>query len=1185
MRLKSLEMFGFKSFPERTRLEFNGGINAIVGPNGCGKSNVVDAIRWVLGETSAKSLRGKAMGDLIFNGSDKAAPMSLGEVTIHFENDDRTLNLDADEVALSRRVYRSGESNFYLNGKLVRQRDVHDLFADTGIGRAAYGVIKQGMIDRIVENKPEERREIFEEAAGVRRYRRRRSEAMAKLEEVHGNLERLEDLLEEYEKQARSLKRQASAARRYNSYIEEQRKIEVSLAFKEWDIIGEKYDRLKKELKRLSDAEKAARERQTGIEAEVAAIDAELENAELKRQELEDNRFDLAGKLSEADRRVEVIRERLTSSREKLTRLRADIEDKRGSEGKLRSKVVTGNRELSGLEALLQELSERITRSEETVNGNEARLGCLNADRSRKEKELLGAMESLTELRNKRANLAAVSDSLERDNLRLHQEAGKTSRLFDELSATKGSLTTDIEKTGAELQNAKRSISETTAEIVELDRRIEHAESEHKAAAEKISTQRSRLNTLTELVNRLESYEAGARDLLQNRPGLVRGVLAENISVRPGYELAVERALGAAAGALLADGLDAAGDCLNTLKERNVGRATFLVAGASGPQRLPLPDEAGVIGYLSDYIEVDGASADGILALLADTVLVEDLTVLKRLAPKLDCPLVTKDGDYWDGTAVLSGGQPGDPGATIVGRRGECSRLQSSLSDLQKRHDELERQLADDKKRRSELAQRRESLARTEERLATAQNAVRKELDEIAKRSGNLGQENEVIRKNVADITRQREENARSITEIDRQIEEGERRQEAIKQSGSALEHDIENAQTELDRARGELATLREQKATTAEKSASARREIEQSEKRIEENLARVREEEAEAERVTETINELEMGQNTALLAAVELKSAAGDIDGTVAAQKLLVEEGKARLREANERKRSRSNEGEELRADISQLEVDIAHIEGERGALDERIFASYKKRLRDFIRNEYTLETDEEEAQARRQTLANALSRMGQVNFLAADEYDEVTAKIEHITEQKDDLREAEKNLNESIHKIDEKSRERFVAVFEQARVNFAKRFTQVFDGGKADLVLEGDKDPLEAGVLIYAEPPGKKMELISLLSGGEKAMTAIALIFALLDIKPAPFCVLDEVDAPLDDTNIQRFLGLVYDNLDKTQFLLVTHVKKTMEAADIIYGVTMEEDGISKMLSLSLEDVPEEYPAAMAG
>ncbi len=1177
MRLKSLEMFGFKSFPERTKLEFNGGINAIVGPNDCGNSNVEDAIRWVLGETSAKSLRGKGMSDLIFNGSDKAAPMSLGEVTIQFDNDDRTLNLDADEVVLSRRVYRSGESNFYLNGKLVRLRDVHDLFADTGIGRAAYAVIEQGMIDRIVENKPEQRREIFEEAAGVRRYRRRRDEAMAKLDEVHSNLERLEDLLEEYEKQAGSLKRQASSARRYNSYIEELEKIEVSLAFREWDVLAEKYNKLKEELKRLSEAEKEARERRTGAEAEAAAVGAELENAELKREDLEDNRFNLAGNLNEANRRVDVIRERLGSARDNLKRLSEDIEQRRSGDGELYSAIASGKRILADLETTQNGLSQCISGKRDAVSQCEEHLVALNAKRSEKKDELFVEIDAITELRNQKANIAALAESLGRESSRLLQEAGKTARLFDELSGTKEELTAGIETNAAELDRAKRDIVRTADEIDNLNAKIESSDGEHKVVLDKISAQRSRLKTLTELVNRLESFEAGARDLLENRPEIIKGILAENISVETGYELAVERALGAAAGALLADGIDSAGGCLNALKERNVGRATFLVAGNNGDRRAALPTGPGVIGFVSEYVHANDSSANAIFAVLGDTVLVEDLAALQRLAPSTKLPLVTREGDYWDGAALLSGGQPGDPGATIVGRKGECSRLQSSLAALEQRHVELESSLTANRKRRGELMQKRENLSREEARLAAAQKATHKELDEITRRAGNLGQEKDEIRKDAAAIGQQREENARNLSAIEIALGDAERKQDEIKQSNADLESEIERVQTGLQTARGELGALREQNVALVEKTSSAQREIEQTEKRIGENITRIAEAEREAEETQGAISELETGHSTAALAAAELKSASGDIEGMVAAQKLLIEEIKARYREAEERKRTRSTEGEELRDDIAQLEVDVAHIEGERNALDERIFAGYKKHLRDFIRSEYTLEIDEEEAQARRQTLANALSRMGQVNFLAADEYDEVTAKIEHITEQKDDLLEAEKNLNESILKIDEKSRERFVAVFEQARINFAKRFTQVFGGGRADLVLESDKDPLEAGVLIYAEPPGKRMELISLLSGGEKAMTAISLVFALLDIKPAPFCVLDEVDAPLDDSNIQRFLSLVYDNLDQTQFLLVTHVKKTMEAADTIYGITMENEGVSKTLSMRFEDVPD--------
>lgn len=1181
MRLTRIEMFGFKSFPKRTVFEFPEGITAIVGPNGCGKSNVVDAVRWALGEQSTKSLRGRTTGDMIFTGAADMPPMSMAEVSLHFDNVRDVLPVDDAELLVTRRAFRSGENQYLINGRPVRLKDLMDLFSDTGLGKASYTLVEQGLIDRLVNAKPEERRAVFEEAAGVRRYRTKREEAMRKLDDVRLNLERLEDLLDEYRRQARSLKRQANAARRYAGYRDRVKKLDVGLAKLRWDELDRERKSVLSTLEETKAAVKEADLRYKEAAAALSSVRAELETAEMSRQEIDESKLEAFKELSEAENELGLLREKTRTASEEVARLEKAMEET-GRRVELNGVELTvARRRSETAEEEYGKVESEIENANERVNVCVEELAAADADLTAAKEKATDRLESLTALKNRLAVAEGRRDSLERELKRLEQERGKTDELFNEIEKGRDALAEETER-------LKHRRTEVSAELESIDETItgliddvEKAEMERCEKQKELESARSRLASLEELIRSFESYDAGAAALMKgDKPASVSGVLADIIEVEPGYEKAIESALGAAAGALLADGFAGAEECARRLADGDLGRAAFLVPGVKDGRRRELPDDDILIGRVGDFAKASGSHGSAVKSLLDDAGIVKDLGSLVAVAEKYPgLSVVTLSGDYWDGRALLTAGSTKEVASSILGRKAECSRLAAVKSKAESELKGFEERITGLRKELDEARTRRTRLERTGGEIDASLVGAAENAAKDAERAERVRTETELANSEYKRTSAEVEAEKATVAELGEQAAVALVELNEARETLASAETGAEEVRVAVDESKERAAVVRERNAELSAELRAAREE----EKRLAGQIAR------DADEFKKLTNELEVKRQSRVDIETRVEDIAGKvqarreqhegIEGKARDRRLIVDEAKAKVREVEVAEREATSASAAVRERASELELELTKLAGEMSAVNQSVSAQYELSLENIAPDEYGLDVDLETASVERDELERKLARMGEVNFRAAKEYEKTTARVQLLEEQMEDLEKAEKNLLESIDEIDAKSRKRFVEVFERVRGSFREIFAGVFEGGQADLRLEGDKDPLEAGVLIYAEPPGKRMRLLSLLSGGEKAMTGIALLFALLEARPAPFVILDEADAPLDDANVERYLKLIERNLERCQFVLMTHVKRTMTAADTIYGVTMERKGVSKIVSLKLDEVTEEY------
>jgi chromosome segregation protein len=1186
MRLKTVDIFGFKSFPHRTRVEFGGGVSAVVGPNGCGKSNVADALRWALGEQSAKSLRGEVMGDLIFNGTADTPPLSMAEVSVAFEGVDGYLPVGGDELVVTRRMYRSGESHYFVNGRPARLKDVRDLFEDTGLGKASYAVVEQGMVEAIVKAKADERREFFEEAAGIRGYRAKRAEAMRKLADVEANMERLDDIYAEYKRRARALKRQAGAARRYQGLVDRLRELDVAFAKRGYAAKAEEKRVALEKRDECAAANREARRRAAAAAAEAARLDAEVAAGELELERKEKDLLERQRGLKEAEAAKQLGEERHRGVREDLERL-AGERDRLAAE--LRGAGEEGERLAAELERAQKRIAEaegRKTKATEGLSSARARETELSATVEEARAGQLARLHDRTQLANLHATAAAARKSLAHEISRLRDESGRQASLFDEKHDS-------LRKISAELESLQREWAACRDEAEELASSGERLEREH-AAAEATAAEsaaergraKSRLDSLEELARRLESFGAGVAKLLEGgAPEGIAGVLADAVAVKDGYEAAVERALGFAAAAVLADDLATAATYGLSLKESGAGRAAFVVPCESGGAGADLPVVEGVRGWASDFVSARGRHAGAVNEFLAGVVVVEDLAALEAVCEvSRGTPAVTLAGDWWDGRAMLLAGAAEEVGATILGRRAEIERLAAAVVELDGRCDAARRELARVKAAREELVRRKQDNATRLARLEAARGSADGALARAREESRALEENRDVL---VAEIAQAEARLAEAFGDEERLGGQLEATARTCEEAACGVEdneeklREVRNLVAEHER---EAAAAREEAAALREKLQALAGERDRLERLKGEGGARLEALAGAWERTAAAAGELASEVEECEAEIAERAAAFQSAERGVEESRLIRTELIGRRREAEEARAAAEAQAGEVADALKEGEVEVASLVGELNALEEALAAKYNVRLSTVGADEYELEGDVSAAEAEREELAGRLAHMGEINFLAAREYDELAATVAELDEQRGDLARARADLDESIARIDAHSREKFVATFEQVREGFQRIFREAFGGGQADLKLQAGVDPLEAGIYVYAQPPGKKMEHLSLLSGGEKALSAIALIFALFDVRPAPFAILDEVDAPLDENNIGRFIKMLRQYRENVQFMVITHARRTMEESDAIYGVTMERRGISKVLSMKLDEVPEEFMEAAA-
>jgi chromosome segregation protein len=1175
MKVQRLEISGFKSFVDPVEVSFAGGITAIVGPNGCGKSNLSEAMTWVLGEQSAKSLRGGTMEDVIFNGTDTRKPLGMAECTLTLKTDPSFPRADDGVITISRRVFRGGESQYRLNGKLVRLKDVKDMLMDTGLGIRAYSVIEQGKIGMILSGKPQERRKLIEEAAGITRYKARKSVAEVKLQEAMSNLLRLDDVISEVERALRSLKRQASAARRYQEKEKEYRALLEQVLLGRWSAL---FARLADLRSRIEDA--TSRE---------AALAADLHRDEATLAAGRERLDELARKMAERHQRVAELATVIEGRQEFLKANRQTVQEigERAAQGRAladrREAEIAGHAEvLEALEERRRELAAEREQAAQAVDEDDRQIAAAERDL----KQVAARVEAF------RSQLLAAANEINAARNRVQQaqieaERGnfRRNRIDEEISQHAHEV-----KTAAEvLEMARSKVAESEAA---LDARVEEQEKvaaalestvrrEAEAADRKrrledqLSGSRQRQKILAELsrahAQRRAALEKTLADLGLGSPAYLAG----QAKAVEGWERSLDVFLGSLADAVVLDAGESALDLAKALAGRSAAVVLERQPAGSG-EGWPVVDDPAVVLSLGEALGLPEELATA----LPPAFLVRTAADAERLARRHPgFAFLSREGVWVQAGTFHVEGEVATPG--ILERESELAALAKSIPDLEARlqaaGDDLDRLVAE-----------RAALARESNRLGSEVAQLRQELavgkarlEDAAARHRRLAAEAETLTSEQQEILR----------EIERIAEKRQRLQEemaAAEARNTGLQKDFDRAQAELEAAKAHRESLRTESAGRRgrlelldERLESLDREMGRLRAELDRGRAQVSSWREEADRLTGRRSELEQAMRQAdgeLQTALEQKAAAEE--GVLEEQERLdLHRQDIRLLEDSiaahrERREAVRNEVEELRISQASLKQDAEHL-----ALT--------------FREEFQAELPEQpgepqedlvELEAELARTKAALERLGPVNILAVQEHDEQEQRFEFLTTQRADVAASVESLKKTIKEINEASSERFNTTFQEVNRNFGEIFAHLFRGGEAEMRLLDEEDVLESGIEILARPPGKRLQNLMLMSGGEKALTAIALLFALFRTKPSPFCILDEVDAPLDDVNTARFADLLREMSGETQFIVITHNKLTMEVASTLYGVTMEEKGVSKLVSVEMEEVQPEFERATA-
>jgi chromosome segregation protein len=1193
MRLNRVEIHGFKSFADRTHLDFTHGLTAVVGPNGCGKSNVIDAIKWALGEQRPTALRGDEMMDVIFKGNGARAARNFAEVSLIFDNTDKIMPVEWTEVVVSRRLFRSGESEYLINRQSVRLKDVRNLFMDTGLGTGAYSIMEQGRIDAVLSADPQDRRRIFEEAAGISRYRARRRESESKLERTEQNLLRLGDVVDELEKQVRSLKQQAGRARNFLVARDRLRELKALFYVHRWEELGSQIESLTSEGEALVSGEAGLKERLHGAREESGTLQDQLTAARADVDAAAEAFREITSALEALDGRSQALRERESETHERATALRA---------------------RLAGLEVALAErtreaeaLGARIGSLTEEVQAVETALAQRSADEARAAEALAGARSAgeearaaalarvgeLTAWRNRHAEAASRLAAATATHARVSTHATDLRRQLEEHGAVQGVLFQDARSLETAKQAARGALDERRAAHAEAAGEAERLDTQLTELRETLAGAQSRCDALHEMLTRREGVSPGAITLLESGLPGVDGLVADCLRAPRDLSEAVEAALGATAEAVLVRTRTDALAALERLQSNGSGRVQLLPRDAL---RARTTSAGGV--RLLDKLELR-SDAEVLEALLGHVRLVPDRAAL------VDCPLdgetvwVTPQGELLDERGVLRGGRVGGEGG-LVTRRAECDALDVELVALRARMEEAG----------VERSRCEQVVAVCEQRLAESERALRRletDRERLAEREQQGVERQAVLERDLAltehelaaaEVERGKEEAARAEA-ADREAE-----LEAVVAADAARETEAEEARRVLEGAleacrhathetRLQLSTLTERVQALTSEQAQVARAAE--ERRAEHAHAREQLEEAgsqsqslaeEQQRVEESLAQRAEERDAAAGALGRAKELAAELGGRLGAVHEAVAASEQELGQASEalgahrlklqevslrRQTLREKVIEELEVDLEQERpaTTPATLTGSDPAGDSAGAAEA-----DQAGAESPAPPDWEAIEAEIEELRERMGRMSNVNLAAVDELGQVEERLAFLVNQRDDLLAAKATLIDTISRVNKESRERFVATFDEIRAHFRQIFRKLFRGGKADVSLAEGEDVLEAGIEIVAAPPGKDARSISLLSGGERTLTAVGLLFALFRAKPSPVCMLDEVDAALDETNIDRFCTVLEDFLEGSQFVVVTHARRTMSYADTLFGITMEEHGVSKAVSLTLQE-----------
>ncbi len=1179
MYLKNIEVYGFKSFAQKINFEFHNGITGIVGPNGSGKSNVGDAVRWVLGEQSAKQLRGGNMQDVIFSGTENRKPLSYASVSITLDNSDHKLPVDYQEVTVTRRLYRSGESEYLMNGSHCRLKDIQELFYDTGIGKEGYSIIGQGQIDKILSGKPEERRELFDEAAGIVKFKRRKNTTLKKLEEEKQNLVRVTDILSELDRQLGPLEKQSETARKYLEQKERLKEREVNLFLQEMEEITASLEE-KEEKSRLTrgQLEETSADYEK-VKVEYEELEGKLENLNQKIDQARERMQQDALARQQLEGQIEILKEQIHSARQNEEHYRerqkticADQKSRSAQLEQFRQEQEELKGRLSGIRRQQKEKEERLSQVQEQIES------CSQAVEEGKN-EIIEVLNSRINTKGKVQRFDTMMEQINIRKAQLNQQ--KLSLRGEEQQQQK-----DREEAQARHQKIEEKIQKLRAvqedkgqELQRLQGQLEEEKKQFEIGSTTYHREESRLESLVNLTERYEGYGNSIRRVMEQKkkvPGIL-GVVADLIQVEKDYEIAIETALGGSIQNIVTDHEQTAKQMIEFLKRNRYGRATFLpltsIEGRGEFRTREALQEPGVLGIASDLVKVGKGFENLSRYLLGRTLVVDHMDHAIAIGKKYrhSLRMVTLEGESLNPGGSMTGGAFRN-NSNLLGRRREIEELQEAVKRLKTEMAQLQNSMEKNRGRRNQL---RDDLTELKELLQEEylrENTVRLQLQKIEEKQQEMQKSYEQMKREGTQILqqiREVEENRMAISaeleaskkdekELEAFIESRQKELEEWQEEESAISHDLEQIRMDASAMAQKTEFAGSNIARVKRESQALEEELLVVEQHLREDAKDVTEKEKNIEGIRQKIQESREKEET---------------------QREQTEAFMREKEQTQEVHKSFFDKRDELSGQISLLDKELFRLNQQ----VEKLTESQEQKI-SYMWEEYEITPNsaksyrKEEMQDGLQLkkeigeIKEAIRKLGNVNVNAIEDYKELKERHTFLSGQYQDLVEAEASLQSIIQELDEGMRKQFTEKFKEIQKEFDKAFKELFGGGKGTLELIEDEDILEAGIRIISQPPGKKLQNMMQLSGGEKALTAIALLFAIQNLKPSPFCLLDEIEAALDDSNVGRFAGYLKKLTKNTQFIIITHRRGTMGAADRLYGITMQEKGVSTLVSVDL-------------
>ncbi|MCK4248311.1 MAG: chromosome segregation protein SMC [Candidatus Omnitrophica bacterium] len=1192
MYFKKLELFGFKSFADKTTLNFEPGVTAIVGPNGCGKSNIADAIRWVLGEQSARLLRGSHMEDIIFNGTSQRQALSMSEVSLTLSGCSPVLPSEYDEVTVTRRIFRSGESQYFLNKTQVRLKDISELFMGTGVGTRAYSMIEQGKIDLILSSKPEDRRFIFEEAAGITKYKSKKKETLRKLEQTEANLIRVNDIVKEVKRQINSIDRQARKAHRYKERFDQLKDLELKISGIKYESITEQLSQTGEYLNSLrqKESEQISLSSKSGddtnhLRVESESVEDRLSRVREEQVEIEKEIDRYGSRINMDEERIQELGSRHESVGLEIEELNKKIDESSGTIEGLNSNVsdaesILGQKkdELNLRQSKLDELQDRITRDKEQLE--------------RSKIEVIDIAQNQTRIKN---DLIKISADMANLNSRLRRLKSEEAASSTELTALDDKLNTSSEA----LKAALEAVEDIIRQRHDLEDQLRHREDERLTLTERLNSQKecltvasSKLEFLEELRRKYEGFTAGVKELINlknTNPAAyqgIQGLVYDVIEVEPGYEAALESAFGEWLQAIIVDSSEEVKRLSDYLDEHDLGRAWFLsvenIRLLNNESIAGLQDREGITAKVTDFIRTPDQYKQVINWLLKDTYLVDSIDQALKITasvPETDkCRFVTREGRIiYKGSLVWSGSKKVSPEGGLIARQALIRGLKQEVEVLNKEVALKETEFKD-------LSDRIQSI--NQQLIKMRHDLDEKRLDVTQKQTAQTRLESEHKKlKDELELTQL------EISELQEQLAQNTGEQEQLEARLRRIEESHNNIQTLMTNTQNDINQMSIEREQVLMAIGEFRAEVSSSQEKLnrylsskdiyQKNLDEYRQSaQARSEQLSQFDTTVERLKSEIIQSKTRLDELAEKKIRTTGSLNEVLEKRTGinnQLKNEEDLRQQKQDELEKIRRQLYEHQEKNTELSFKAQRIQERMEETYKVDIRDMELN-IPSDFNKEQACLSIEELKSKLDKFGAVNVAAIEEHQELTERYEFLTTHQQDLAQARESLLKVIAKINRTTRKLFMETFTQIQTTFREFFKQLFGGGNADLVLVDQQDILETGIEIMARPPGKKIQAISLLSGGERSMTAIALLFSIFKVKPSPFCVLDEMDAALDEANVDRFSRVLTDFVKMSQFIIITHNKKTIGTADVMYGVTMAEFGISRIVSVKLKQGEDE-------